>query len=148
MNKKDVRDGIKDIQASLKDFKENYEEELKPLQEIRTLIEGIKAIEEEHCIELEIDWEEVDEEAVRDIISGSSWYTNIEEQIDQLLDNLGEWVSEANENKANQIEEEYIDPLTDIKNTLSIDNNNICCVDDIDNMIADLETALDDFFNN
>ena len=146
MNKKDVKNGIKNIQLVVKDFNENYEEQLKPLEVIKEHIDKLKDIEENNGIDLEIDWEEIEGKAIRSLLVENEYISNIEETIDQLECDLEDWSGEASENKAEQIQEIYIEPLQAIKELLSIDS--VQCIEDIDNMVGDIREGLNEYFNN
>lgn len=145
MNKKEIKDGVKYIQTAIKEFKENYPTQLKPVKDIKEHIEKIMSIEENTSIDLEICWENLEAKAIRDIISDSEYYTNIEEQMDCLISDLEDWSSDVSETKVEHIQEQYIEPLEELKDLCPVDE--IECIEDIENMISDLENGLNEYLD-
>lgn len=142
MKKSEIKDGIKLITSAINTARENMKEYLKPYEDIKEHLQAIQSIEEENCLDIGLDYESVAIDTLRSCITESADIQEVEEQLDYLISDLENWAEESSEKKAEQIQEDYIDVLSEIKDNFEIDSMD--CDEDLDNQLFDLITALEE----
>ncbi|OSA95742.1 UNVERIFIED_ORG: hypothetical protein B2H93_04790 [Clostridium botulinum] len=142
MKKSEIKQGIKSIIDAVKIARENIEEYLQPYSDIKGRLDEIQSIEEENGIETGVDYEEIANDTLRSCITKSGDIQYVEEQFDILLSDLENWMEEVSERKSEQIQEQYIDVLTEIKDNFDIDS--IECEEDLDSQLFDIINSLED----
>jgi len=141
MKKSEIKNVIKDIKKSVQDFKNNYKELLKqPLEYIDKMIN----IEFDNNMDLQVKWDDMKEKAIKGIILNSGYIFSIDEDFDYLKDELKNSILEATKEKSGQIQEQYYDPLEEMTKYFKIEGMD--SVEDIEDMIGNLEYALDEYF--
>lgn len=142
MKKSEIKDGIKSIVNAIATARENIEEYIQPYKDIKEHLDAIQSIEEENSIDLGVDYEAMENDALRSCITESGDIQEIEEQYDYLLGDLENWADESSEKKSQQIQEEYIDIISEIKGNFEVDS--IECEQDLDDQLFDMINALEE----
>lgn len=142
MRKSDIKKYIKSIIESMNNARENMDEYLQPYKDIKEHLEAIQNIEEENGIDLCVDYEAIENDALRSCITEGGDIQDMEDSYNSLLEDLENWADESSEKKSEQIQEDYIDVLSDIKEIFEIDC--IECEDDLESMLSDMITQLED----
>lgn len=145
MKKSEVKDGIKSIQLSFFDFKEHFEEELQPYEEANKHLEALQGIEENDGVEIGIEYDDVRITIIRNILENSSRCSDVIEQIDLLMSDLENWKDDSGEKKAEQIQEQYIEPLEELRELWRFDE--VEDIDGVKNIMEDMESSLENFFD-
>lgn len=142
MKKSEIKDGIKSIINAINTARKNIEEYLQPYLDIKNHLDEIQSIEENNGIETGMDYETIAIDTLRSCIEQSRDIEEITEQFDYLNSDLENWQYEVSEDKSEQIQEKYIDVLTEIKDNFELDI--IESVEDLDNQLYDMITGLED----
>lgn len=142
MKKSEIKEGIKNIINSVKVVIENIEEIIEPYKNIKENLEEIQSIEEDNEIETCIDYDMVNSDTLRSCINNSGDIGFMQEQFDMLLADLENWQSEASESKSETIQEQYIDTIVEVRETLDVDS--IESEEDLDNQLHDIISGLEE----
>lgn len=142
MKKSEIKDNIKSIVEVIKIARENMDKYLQQYKNIKEHLYAIQLIEEENGIDSGINYKTIEIETLVSFLSVNEDIQEIEEQFDRLLSDLENWQDESSENKAEQIQENYIDTLIEIKESFDIDS--IECEEDLDNQLFDMINTLED----
>lgn len=136
MRKSDIKQGIKLIIEAINTAKDNIEEYLQPYVDIKEHLEAIQSIEEENGLEAVIDYETILDDILRNCINNSGDIQEIENQFEILMADLENWQDESSEKKSEQIQEQYVDVLSEIKESFGIDS--IECEEDVRSRLYDM----------
>ncbi|MBY6838762.1 hypothetical protein [Clostridium botulinum] len=142
MRKSEIKQGVKSIMEAITTARENIDEFLQPYKDIKEHLEAIQSIEEDNGLETGFDYEEIENDTLRSCISESGDIQDIENQFEMLMSDLENWQDESSEKKSEQIQEQYVDVLSEIKESFDIDS--IECEEDVDDRLYDMINSLED----
>ncbi|MBZ9693355.1 hypothetical protein [Clostridium sp. M14] len=142
MRKSEIKQGVKSIIEAIITARENVDEYLQPYKDIKEHLEAIQSIEEDNGLETGFDYEEIENDTLRSCISESGDIQDIENQFEMLMSDLENWQDESSEKKSEQIQEQYVDVLSEIKESFDIDS--IECEEDVDDRLYDMINSLED----
>lgn len=142
MRKSEIKQGVKSIMEAITTARENIDEYLQPYKDIKEHLETIQSIEEDNGLETGLDYETIEDDTLRSCISESGDIQDIENQFEMLMSDLENWQDESSEKKSEQIQEQYVDVLSEIKESFDIDS--IECEEDIDDRLHDMINSLED----
>lgn len=142
MRKAEIRDGVNSIKGAIEVAKENMEGYFKPYVSIKEHLDSIQSIADEYGIETDLDYETVADDTLVSCIHESEYIQDIENQFEALLSDLEDWSCGVSEKKAEQIEEQYIATLVDIKEIFDVDS--IGCQEDLESQLTDMLNTLAD----
>lgn len=133
MKKSEIKSGIKVILESINNFREQLSDILKPINEIKSHLESIQSIQDKHSIDAGIDFEEIERALITNLV---------EENFDYIIADLENWMEDASEGKQEQIQQEYIDVLEDLRNY--IDMSEVYDEDSLDDMLIGLINGIEE----
>jgi len=136
MKKSEIKQGIKLIIYAINTARKDIDERLKPYKDIKEHLDSIQTIAEDNGIDTSIDYESILDDTLRSCITENADIQYIDEQFDMLLADLENWQDESSEKKSQQIQEQYVDVLSEIKESIEIDN--IECEQDLDDRLFDM----------
>lgn len=142
MNKREIRSEIKTIIEAINIFRNNLDDVLVPYESIKTKLEEIQGLEEQYGVECNIDYEETLDTLLASCIDNSEYIADISEKFDMLISDIECWQEDVSERKYDEIQEEYLDVLSEIKYLL--DSNEATCKDDIEDTLADMINQLEE----
>lgn len=141
MKKSEIKQGIKSIKEAILVVRESIDEIIEPYENIEEHLVEIQEIQNKAGIDCGIDFEMVLCDALRSCIYDNSDVEEINNKFESLLGDLDLWLEDAGERKQEQIKEQYIYVLNDIKDGFDIDS--IECEEDLDNQLFDMINELD-----
>lgn len=142
MRKTEIIKNIKLIIENLNAANNNIEEYTEPYKNIQEHLKEIEEIESENSFNLALDYDAISHDALRSCIRENGDIKEMETNFDNLLSELEEWASKSSEKKSEQIQEEYIDKLSNIKDNFDIDS--IQCESDLENMLSEMIAQLEE----
>lgn len=142
MKKSEIKSGIKVILESINNFREQLSDILKPINEIKSHLESIQSIQDEYGIYSGIDFEEVEGHLITNLVEENEEFEEINNSFDYIIADLENWMEDASERKQEQIQEEYIDVLEDLRNY--IDMSEVYDEDSLDDMLIGLINGIEE----
>lgn len=142
MRKSEIKSGVKIILESINNFREELDEVLQPIEEITKHLESIQNIQDEHGLDCGIDFEEVERDLIINLIEDNSDFEEINNSFDYLITDLENWMEDVSERKQEQIQEEYIDVLEELRT--NIDTSGVYDKDSLDDMLIGLINSIEE----
>lgn len=143
MKKTEIKAGLKEIKTQIALFREELPSLLFPLEEVIEHLEALEDIEANEGIDMGIDFVDIKANILKDTLEESESWGCIEGTFDDLLGEFEGWLKDVSENKAEKIQETYIDQLENIKDEL--------CLDEVEDegslvdMLIGIENQIDEF---
>jgi hypothetical protein len=142
MKKSDIKQGIKLIIDAVSTARKNIDDCLIPYKKTKELLNDLVKIEEEYGVENGIDYETIEIDTLKSCIENNENIQEIGTQFDYLLADLENWKDDSSERKAEQIQEDYIDMINEIKDNCEFDT--VECEQDLDDRLFDTINALEE----
>jgi lipid II:glycine glycyltransferase (peptidoglycan interpeptide bridge formation enzyme) len=142
MKKSEIKQGIQSIINVIKTARENIDDYLIPYKKTKELLNDLIKIEEEYGVDNGIDYETIEVDTLKRCIENSEEIQEIEIQFDYLITDLENWRDESSERKGEQIQEDYIDVINEIKDNCEF--NSVECEQDLDDRLFDTINALEE----
>ena len=140
MKKSEIKSQIKNIKKIIQDARNNEEKILKPWNDIVELLNKIETIEEENMIDTNIYFDTVKDDTIQSCIENSYEIEQIFDSFETLISDLECWQEEVSESKSEEIQENYIDILNEIKENFELES--IQDEEDFDNYLFDMLNQL------
>jgi hypothetical protein len=142
MKKSEIKQEIQSIIDAIKTARKNIDDCLIPYKKTKELLKGLIKIEEEYGIENGIDYETIEIDTIKSCIENSEDIQEVENQFDYLIADLENWRDESSERKGEQIQEDYIDVINEVKDNCEFDS--VECEQDLDDRLFDTINALEE----
>ena len=142
MNKNEFEKNTDDIIAELQDFIDKLYDITSPLDYLEELLSNIGEVQDELGFDTGIDFDDVLQNALISLIENSINWDNLNECIDNYKELFSDWEDEDEEN-ADLIRKNFIEPLDDIFDGICIDD--ATDVFDFERMLNNARTQLEEF---
>lgn len=142
MKKSEIKSGVKNILQSISNFRGQLDDILQPIDDIREHLEAIQNIQDEYGLDCTVDFEEVERDLIINLIEENSNFEEINNSFDYMVSDLENWMEDVSETKQEQIQEEYIDVLEELRT--NIDMSEVYDKDSLDDMLIGVENAIEE----
>ncbi len=142
MKKSEIKSGVKIILQSISNFRGQLDDILQPIDDIREHLEAIRNIQDEYGLDCTVDLEEVERDLIINLIEENSYFEEINNSFDYIVSDLENWMEDVSETKQEQIQEEYIDVLEELRT--NIDMSEVYDKDSLDDMLIGVENAIEE----
>ena len=133
---------VNGIMELIKNAREEEEKILNPWYEIVELLNKIENIEEDNMIDTNIYFDTVKDDTIQSCIDNSYEIEQIFDSFETLISDLECWQEEVSESKSDEIQENYIDILNEIKENFVLES--IQDEEDFDNYLFDMYNQLEE----
>ena len=142
MKKSEIKMQVNGIMELIKNAREEEEKILNPWYEIVELLNKIENIEEDNMIDTNIYFDTVKDDTIQSCIDNSYEIEQIFDSFETLISDLECWQEEVSESKSDEIQENYIDILNEIKE--NFDLQSIQDEEDFDNYLFNMYNQLEE----
>ena len=143
MKNTEIESRIQDLINYVQNLRDTLPELIRNHSVIVGKLEELECLQAEYSIVLDIDYSNVKAMALRDVITESKAWIDIEIRFDSLMEDFEAWADDSTKKIAEAINEIYIEQLESIQNWLHIEDTDD--EDTLDDMLADTISRLKQF---
>lgn len=142
MKKSEIKDGVKNIVSAINNFRDQLDDLYAPIDEIKEHFEAINQIQEDNGLDCGVEIEDIERNLITNLLDDNEDYQEIDNAFDNIICDLEGWSDDVSDNKREQIQDDYIQPLEDIRN--NIDLSEVFDKDTLDDMLIGILNEIDE----
>ena len=133
MRKTEIKSRLEEIAEAIENLRGNLEDILEPHKELCEHLDAIDSLELNYSFNIDIDIEDAKHTALSDLIESNDDWVEIGGMIENLLEELNFWYEDVSERKAEEIQERYIEPISNMDVNFCLDD--VTDLDSLDDML-------------
>lgn len=142
MKKSEIKSGVRNIITVIKNVRGQIDDMLQPIYEVKKHFDAVEELETKYDIECDTNFDEVIGVAINNYMNDNEQISEIDSAFNNLISDLEDWMYDSSEKKQEQIQEEYIDVLEELREGL--DTSDVYDKESLDELLVDLVHRIND----